>query len=167
MPAIRLARLSFLTLLASIATACSTTAEVSQIHAFVDRYYANFQRPGFYVDDLMNFYSDEAVFTDPTFGIAVKGKPQIRELYADLGTEDTAYRDIDWDLRQVIAERDKVVIRGVWSGSFQGCAFSVDFMTLWLLEDQLIKEQNDFFAADAFDEQVQWDPSTGTANCTE
>ena len=131
--------------------------------AMVDAYYSQFQQPGYFVDDLMTFYADDVLFTDPTFEIVARGKEAVRRLYSDLGTSETAYEDIRWTITGVIAADDSIVIRGAWSGRFHGCDFDIDFMTLWRLRDGKIAEQNDFFAASAFDQQVGWDGKT--ANC--
>lgn len=130
----------------------------------VARYYAQFQKPGFLVDELLEFYADDVRFTDPTFEIVAKGKSEVRRLYADLGTERTAYKNIRWQISDVVADGSRVVIRGQWSGTFHGCKFSIDFMTLWRLEDGKIAEQNDFFAASAFDRQVGWNGETATCD---
>ena len=130
----------------------------------VAEYYAQFQKPGFLVDDLMEFYADDVVFTDPTFGIVANGKSEVRKLYAQLGTEATAYRNIVWTISDVISQGEAIVIRGRWSGRFHECAFDVDFMTLWKLDGGKIVEQNDFFAAGAFDRQVGWNGTTATCD---
>lgn len=134
---------------------------------FVDSYYSRFQKPGFLVGDLMEFYDEDVLFSDPTFEIVAEGKDEVALLYADLGTDRTAYENIEWDITRVIAQGDLIVIRGVWSGRFAGCDFETDFMTLWRLRDGKIVEQNDFFAAAAFDRQVGWDGERATCPATE
>lgn len=133
--------------------------EMSHAERLVHDYYSQFQKPGFFVDDLMHFYTEDIVFTDPTFEISVNGKSEVRKLYADLGTERTAYKNIQWAISSVISEDDRIVIRGKWSGRFHDCEFDIDFMTLWRIEDGKIAEQNDFFAASTFDRQVGWNGS--------
>ena len=130
----------------------------------VEEYYSQFQKPGFLVDELMKFYSDDVLFTDPTFEIIAVGKSEVRKLYADLGTDRTAYKNIEWKIRTVISQGESIVIRGIWSGQFQECDFEVDFMTFWRLVDEKIAEQNDFFAAGSFDRQVGWNGTTATCN---
>jgi len=129
----------------------------------VEAYYSQFQKPGFLVDQLMTFYADDVSFTDPTLEIVARGREAVRKLYADLGTERTAYEDIRWSIASVIVDGDNVVIRGAWAGKFQGCDFDIDFMTLWRLQYGKIAEQINFFAASAFDRQVGWNGKT--ANC--
>lgn len=129
---------------------------------FVRDYYSRFQKPGFLVDELMEFYADDVLFTDPTFEIVARGKSEVRKLYAELGTDRTAYKDIHWDIQSVIIQDDNVVIRGRWSGRFFDCSFDIDFMTLWRIENNKIAEQNDFFAAGTFDRQVGWNGETAT-----
>lgn len=152
----------FLAALASTQLILPVAASATE--ALVGEYYSRFQKPGFHVDDLMAYYHPDIVFTDPTFDIHAEGKVEVRKLYAELGTDRTAYKDINWTLARVIAEGDDVVIRGRWSGRFHGCAFDIDFMTLWRLKDGLIIEQNDFFAASTFDRQVGWNGHT--ADCS-
>jgi len=132
--------------------------------ALVSEFYSRFQKPGFHVDDLMVYYHPDIVFLDPTFEIRAEGKSEVRSLYAELGTERTAYKDIRWTIDSVISEGDHIVIRGRWSGRFHACDFDVEFMTLWRLKDGKIVEQNDFFAASAFDRQVGWDGETATCS---
>ena len=89
----------------------------------------------------------------------------MRKPYADSGTGRPQYRNIVWTINDVLSDGDRVVISGNWAGEFWACPFSVDFMTFWRLEDGLIAEQRDFFAASAFDRQVAWDPAAGRATC--
>ena len=131
----------------------------------VERYYAQFQKPGFDVDALMKFYADDVAFSDPTFEIVANGKAEVRKLYADIGTDETSYRNIVWTLKTVVSDDDTVVISGVWSGDFAQCPFSVEFMTFWRMAGGLIAEQKDFFAASAFDRQVRWDETAGRPAC--
>lgn len=131
--------------------------------SLVEEYYSQFQKPGFLVDELMKFYSDDVLFTDPTFEIIAVGKREVRKLYADLGSDRTAYKNIEWKIRTVISQGENIVIRGIWSGQFHECDFEIDFMTYWRLADEKIAEQNDFFAAGSFDRQVSWNGTT--ANC--
>ncbi|WFL76244.1 nuclear transport factor 2 family protein [Altererythrobacter arenosus] len=131
----------------------------------VDRYYAKFQQPGFLIDDLMKFYSPDIAFVDPTYEIVMNGESEFRETYAELGTAQSNYRNIKWDIAEVVTSGDKVVIYGNWSGTFHHCPFEVAFTTYWKLENGLIVEQRDFFAAPAFDRQVGWDPATASATC--
>jgi len=143
----------------------TTWAEpTSDAEELVEQYYSRFQKPGFLVDDLMQYYADDVLFTDPTFEIVASGKAEVRKLYADLGTERTAYKNIRWDIQQVISQDDAIVIRGNWSGRFHECDFDIEFMTLWRLSDGKIAVQNDFFAASAFDRQVGWNGETATCN---
>ncbi len=130
----------------------------------VEEYYSHFQKPGFLVDDLMQFYADDVVFTDPTFEVVAEGKSDVRKLYADLGTSQTAYENIQWTITDVVSAGDIIVIRGRWSGRFHDCEFEIDFMTLWRMADGKIAEQNDFFAASSFDRQVGWNGQTATCN---
>jgi len=126
-------------------------------------YYARFQQPGFTIDDLLSFYSPEVDFRDPTFDITIKGEKDFRELYSELGTDQTGYKNIEWTLSDIVVDGERVVIAGRWSGDYQGCPFDIEFMTLWRMEDGLIAFQRDFFASAAFDEQVKW--AGGKANC--
>jgi ketosteroid isomerase-like protein len=112
----------------------------------------------------MQFYTDDVVFTDPTFEIIAEGKSAVRNLYADLGTSRTAYKNIQWTIKDVVSEDDIIVIRGQWSGRFHDCEFEIDFMTLWRLADGKIAEQNDFFAASSFDRQVCWNGIAATCD---
>lgn len=156
------------TAMLAVATLCAVAvspATAEDHRELVNRYYSQFQQPGYDVDALMAFYDDEVLFTDPTFGITANGKDEVRALYADIGTDRTQYRDIVWVLNTVISDDDHVVISGLWSGSFWECPFSVEFITLWTISDGLIVRQKDFFAADAFDQQVAWDPAVGRAIC--
>lgn len=130
----------------------------------VEDYYSQFQKPGYFVDELMKYYKDDVLFTDPTFEIVATGKGEVRKLYADLGTDRTAYKNIHWKVKDVISQGESIVIRGIWSGQFYECDFEVDFMTLWRLEDEKIAEQNDFFAASSFDRQVGWNGTTATCD---
>ena len=131
---------------------------------FVAEYYAEFQKPGFLVDDLMVFYHDDVLFKDPTFEIVAEGKAEVRKLYADIGTGNTAYRNISWNILDVVSRDNTIVVRGRWSGRFHHCNFDVDFMTFWRLDGREIAEQYDFFAAATFDRQVGWDGTTATCN---
>lgn len=133
--------------------------------ALVERYYANFQKPGFLIDDLMEFYANDVAFVDPTYEIVMNGEADFRRTYAELGTPQTSYQNIEWDIAEVVTSGDKVVIYGTWSGTFHDCPFEVDFTTYWRLEDGLIAQQRDFFAAGTFDRQVGWDPETASATC--
>ncbi len=128
----------------------------------VEKYYSQFQKPGFLVDELINYYADDVVFTDPTFEISAEGKNEVRKLYSEFGTNRTAYRNIQWDIKNVVSQNDSIVIRGMWSGRFQDCDFDIDFMTLLRLVDGKIAEQDDFFAAGTFERQVGWDGKTTT-----
>jgi ketosteroid isomerase-like protein len=128
----------------------------------VAEYYSQFQKPGFLVDQLMEFYGDGVLFIDPTFEIVAEGKSEVRKLYAQLGTEGTAYRNIVWTISDIISQGETIVIRGKWSGRFHECDFDVDFMTLWKLADDKIVEQHDFFAAGTFDRQVGWNGTAAT-----
>ena len=155
--------MQFLFLAASLVLTLPAMADTASFaEKLVENYYSQFQKPGFFVDDLMRFYSDDIVFTDPTFEIVAKGKAEVRKLYADLGTDKTAYRNIQWDISNVISQNDRIVIRGKWSGRFHHCEFDIDFVTLWKITDRKIAEQNDFFAASAFDRQVGWNGTTAT-----
>jgi ketosteroid isomerase-like protein len=149
-----------------ILTLVSPHAALSDEHGnaevLVKDYFAQFQKPGFLVDQLMEFYADEIIFVDPTFEIAARGKEEVRKLYAELGTERTAYKNIVWTIKSVIAQDDNIVVRGNWSGQFHQCSFSIEFMTLWRMKAGKIAEQNDFFAASTFDRQVGWNGSTAT-----
>lgn len=160
-----LARLTALAIVAPGPLLQANASDIADARELVQAYYSRFQKPGFFVDDLMDFYADDVRFTDPTFEIVAQGKAEVRKLYAELGTERTAYQRIQWDISAVIAEDERVVVRGKWSGSFQECPFDIEFMTLWTLRDGVIAEQNDFFAASAFDRQVGWNAETGTAEC--
>ena len=151
-------------LAAALVGFCSP-ASAGDRHDLVARYYGQFQKPGFEVDALMAFYADDVKFTDPTFEIVANGREEVRKLYADIGTGRTQYRNIVWTINDVVSDGDRVVISGNWAGEFWACPFSVDFMTFWRLEDGLIAEQRDFFAASAFDRQVAWDPAAGRATC--
>lgn len=131
---------------------------------FVAKYYAEFQQPNYLVDDLMAFYRDDVVFSDPTFEILAQGKAEVRKLYAEIGTENTAYTDISWEIADIVSQDDTIVVRGKWSGRFFDCEFDVDFMTLWKLEEGKIAQQHDFFAAVTFDRQVGWNGTTATCD---
>jgi len=126
-------------------------------------FYAKFQQPGFLIDDLLAYYTDDIDFRDPTFDITINGAAEFRGLYGDLGTDRTGYRDIVWTLADILVDGDSVLISGRWSGRYQDCPFDVEFMTLWRMRGRLIGYQRDFFASDAFDRQVGW--ADGKANC--
>ncbi|GAB4526513.1 MAG: hypothetical protein Tsb0010_09840 [Parvularculaceae bacterium] len=131
----------------------------------VDRYYSQFQQPGFTVDRLLAFYAEDVEFSDPTFEIRVSGRDGVRSLYVDIGTERTNYRDIVWNIDRVLIDGNDVAINGRWSGVFYQCPFDVEFVTLWRLEGGLIAEQRDFFAASTFDRQVNWNKVAGRPDC--
>lgn len=146
---------------------CATTAwtvENFSAEVLVEEYYSQLQKPGFSVDELMKYYADDVIFTDPTFEIVAVGLAEVRKLYADLGTSRTAYKNIRWTIQNVVSQDDFVVIRGNWSGQFHKCDFDVEFMTLWRLTDGKISVQNDFFAASTFDKQVGWNGETATCD---
>lgn len=131
-------------------------AEAPSAESMVRDYYATFSESPFDVDRLMVFYAENVVFVDPTFDISVTGVDEVRALYAAIGTDDSRYRDIRWQIERVIADADDVAIHGRWSGRFDGKAFDIEFVTLWRLAEGRIVEQRDFFDAPTFDEQVGW-----------
>ena len=156
---------SFLTaiLLLSSSFHCLKASADANPKKLVEDYYARFQQPGYFVTELMQRYTEDVRFIDPTFEIDVSGREEVAKLYADLGTGKTAYTNVAWIIRQIVAENDHVTIRGNWSGQFQDCPFDIEFMTLWKLRNGLIAEQTDFFAASTFDRQVGW--QDGKTSC--
>lgn len=133
--------------------------------ALVDRYYSQYQQPGFLIDDLLEFYTPDVAFIDPTYEIRLNGRSDFRQFYSELGTDKTNYRDIAWKIEDVLVDGDAVAIYGRWSGTFHHCPFDVAFTTFWRLDEGLIAEQRDYFAASAFDRQVGWDAESATAQC--
>lgn len=131
--------------------------------ALVADYYAQYQQPGFTIDDLLAFYAPDVDFRDPTFDITIRGAQEFRNLYSALGTDQTGYKNIKWTLDDIVVDGERVVIAGRWSGAYQDCPFDIEFMTLWRMKEGRIAYQRDFFAAGAFDEQVVW--KDGKANC--
>ncbi len=156
----RVTRRSLLALMAL--GACSPGASMDEpsfqaTEAWVRSYYENFQAPAFDLERHMAYYAPDVHFVDPTFDIDVSGSDEVRALYASIGTAESSYSDIRWNLdRVLISGTNDVTIHGSWSGVFQGSSFDIQFVTLWRLRDDEIIEQKDFFDAPTFDEQVGW-----------
>jgi ketosteroid isomerase-like protein len=136
--------------------AAQDSAELVFARDLVNRFYGTFARLPFDVDSLMDNYDPQVEFVDPTFDIEVSGIAEVRNLYAGAGEGASRYREIRWDIQTVVASGSDIAVRGVWSGTFDGKPFTVDFVTLWRLRDGKIVSQQDFFDAIGFDQQVDW-----------
>ena len=144
----------------------TSSAMAHEAEMIVHRFYAQFQQPGYTIDDLLEFYADDVVFTDPTFQIAFECKDGFRQFYNDIGTDQTNYSNIRWDIDRVIEDGPDIAIVGRWSGQFYDCPFvDVNFVTIWRLEEGLISEHHDYFSAASFDQQVGWNSQTSSPDC--
>lgn len=160
----------YLTILSMAAISCSpnsteSEAEAANLRAFVDAYYDDYLRDGVTIDTVLEYYSEDVEFVDPTFQIEVHGHDGLRQLYGAVGTQEFNYTNLNWDLDIVLAEGNQVAVNGRWTGSWHNCPFDVPFVTIFDVENGLITRQQDFFAASMFDDQVGLEEQTGLPSC--
>ncbi|MGP1282682.1 MAG: nuclear transport factor 2 family protein [Parasphingopyxis sp.] len=153
--------------LASCAQAADDVRDVDDaaLRQWVDSFYGDYLRPGVTAEQLLSHYAEDVEFVDPTFRIDVRGHDGLIRVFGQLGTPESNYRDVEWQIDKVMVDGQSVAVNGVMSGEWYGCPFEMAFVTIFDIEDGLIARQQDFFAASTFDEQVALDRDTGLPTC--
>ena len=122
---------------AGLARAGLTTA---QADAFVRDFYAVYNASG--APKMADFYAADATFTDPTFGLELKGRDQIGGLLTAVLAK---YELLEHEVTHTIIAGDDLVVEGTMVGKLAGKTVRVRFASVFHFTDGKISAQRDMF----------------------
>lgn len=107
----------------------------------------------FDLEQFIDFYAEDARFSDPTARIDFKSREELRAAYTNimLGRWGGNFR---FKVNNVVAQNDLVVFEGLFSLTFNGKKGDIAFTTWLELEDGKIKRQLDMFDYGALRQQI-------------
>lgn len=136
--AFRLIPVFFISLsLSAVARAELTPA---QANAFTEKFYSNYNAQG--ASKLASFYTTDATFTDPTFGLDLKGRKQIGDLLSKVLTK---YDTLDHIILHQIIAGDDLVIEGMMAARLSGKELNIRFVSVFHFTNGKISEQRDMY----------------------
>jgi ketosteroid isomerase-like protein len=126
----------------SVALGASARAELTaaQANAFTRDFYSDYNAQN--ASKLANFYTADATFTDPTFGLDLRGRKQIGNL---LSTVLTKYDSLDHIILHQIIAGDDLVIEGMMAARLSGKDLSIRFVSVFHFTNGKISDQRDMY----------------------
>jgi len=91
-------------------------------------------------DALADYYTDDAVYEDPTSDLFVRGKANIRSAM----TAIAAYEDLRWQFHQIVRDGDRIAAQATLSGKLAGVSFRTRMATLLTLRAGRIAHRIDY-----------------------
>ena len=131
--------------------AVTTRAELTsaQADAFTHDFYAAYNATG--ASKLGDFYTADATFTDPTFGLDLHGRDQIGGL---LTKALAKYELLEHQVLHRTIAGDELVVEGMMVAKLAGKDLHVRFVSVFHFKDGKIVEQRDMFDLLHFFEQL-------------
>ncbi len=121
----------------TLARAGLTTA---QADTFVRDFYAIYNASG--APKMADFYTADATFTDPTFGLELKGRDQIGKLLTAVLAK---YESLEHEVSHTIIAGDELVVEGTMVGRLAGKTVRVRFASVFHFTGGKISAQRDMF----------------------
>ena len=135
----------------ALAGAAGARAELTaaQADAFTHDFYSAYNAAG--AAKLGDFYTADATFTDPTFGLDLHGREQIGGL---LTKALAKYESLEHEVLHKTIAGDDLIVEGMMVGKLSGKALHVRFVSVFHFKDGKIAEQRDMFDLLHFFEQL-------------
>jgi ketosteroid isomerase-like protein len=134
----RLVLAAAVTLGAVTGSRAGLTAE--QAGRFVRDFYAVYNATG--APKMAEFYTADATFTDPTFGLELQGRDRIGQLFT---TVLAKYESLEHEVSHTILAGDELVVEGTMIGRLAGKTMRVRFTSIFHFTDGKISAQRDMF----------------------
>src|SRR3954468_24472209 len=145
----------YLRLFAAALLASATTRlvraelSVAQADAFTRDFYSVYNATG--APKLADFYTADATFTDPTFGLDLHGRDQIGNL---LTKALAKYESLEHEVLHRTIAGDDLVVEGMMVAKLSGKPLRVRFVSVFHFQNGKIVEQRDMFDLLHFFEQL-------------
>lgn len=107
----------------------------------------------FDLERFLEFYADNVSFKDPTAGITLPSKKDLREIYTPI-MQGRWGGDFRMQIQSVVSSGGLVVFEGIFSLTFNGQTANVNFTTWLEFENGLIVRQLDMFDYSALRRQI-------------
>jgi ketosteroid isomerase-like protein len=120
-----------------------------QAEAFVHDFYAVYNAQG--APKLTDFYTVDAIFTDPTFGLDLHGREQIGSLLTNALAK---YESLEHNILHRTIAADDLIVEGMMVAKLAGKDLRVRFVSVFHFKDGKIAEQRDMFDLLHFFEQL-------------
>lgn len=124
----------------AVTTTSSAALTAAEAQAFVRDYYAAYHPAG--VPRMMEFYTADATFNDPTFGLDLKSRQEIGDLLT-IGL--AKYESLELQPEHTILAGDDLVVEGTMVGRLMGKTVRVRFASVFHFTDGKISAQRDMF----------------------
>jgi ketosteroid isomerase-like protein len=131
---------------AVVARAELTTA---QADAFVHDFYSVYNAQG--APKMADFYTADATFTDPTFGLDLHGREQIGNLLTRVLAK---YESLEHEILHRTIAGDDLIIEGMMVAKLSGKELRVRYVSVFHFTDGKISAQRDMFDLLHFFEQL-------------
>src|SRR6266446_7316937 len=130
----------FIGLLFFVSGAAVPTPANADSQAFVRDFYSAYKAKD--AARLVQFYTPDATFVDPTFDLDLKGPDQIRDL---LTKALAKYESLDWQIAHTTPAGDDLVVEGTMIGKLNGKTVRVPFVSIFHFRGNQISAQRDMF----------------------
>jgi ketosteroid isomerase-like protein len=108
--------------------------------AVIKKFYAFYNAQG--AASLKDFYTENATFTDPSFGLDLKGSQQIGQLFgAVLGK----YETLEHEIQHTVQSGDELVVEGMMVATLHGKPLRVRYVSVFRFEGDKIASQRDLY----------------------
>jgi ketosteroid isomerase-like protein len=134
---------------AGLGNAARAALAPAQADAFVHDFYAAYNAAG--AASLADFYTADATFTDPTFGLDLKGRGQIGKLLVAVLAK---YQSLEFEISHTLRAGDELVVEGTMVGQLKAGTVRVRFVSVFHFTDGKISGQRDLFDVLHFYEQL-------------
>lgn len=131
------------------ATVARAELTAAQADAFTHDFYSAYNATG--APKLADFYTADASFTDPTFGLDLHGRDQIGGLLVKALAK---YESLEHEVLHKTIAGDDLIVEGMMVGKLSGKALHVRFVSVFHFKDGKIAEQRDMFDLLHFFEQL-------------
>lgn len=108
--------------------------------AFVDRFYTLYNAAG--APKMADFYTPDATFSDPTFGLELAGREEIGKLLTAVLAK---YESLEHEIAHTIIAGDDLVVEGTMVGRLAGKTVRVRFTSIFHFAGGKIAAQRDMF----------------------
>ena len=88
------------------------------------------------------YYTKDATFVDPSFELDLKGRDQIREMFAKIFPK---YQSLDLQIAHSMAAGDEMTVEGTLVGQMGSKTVRVPFVSVFHFQDKLIATQRDMY----------------------
>jgi|SRR5882724_8934006 len=134
----RIVCIFFMSLAAGVASRAELTT--AQAEAFTRDFYSKYKAQGGH--QLASFYTLNATFTDPSFGLDLRGRDQIGSV---LTKALAKYETLQHLILNQIISGDDLIVEGVMLAKIGGKDVSARFVSIFHLTDGKISDQRDMF----------------------